>query len=114
MTNTITREQWLNLAGEHLRILFESVGETVPTKVRASCGFPSKGALGARNRTVGQCWNAVASADCPVETRFGLIASLKRHRSVASDLVAEHIDWALAQGLQDRYPERDRHHGSQG
>ena len=58
--------------------------------------------------------NAVASADCPAEIRSGLIASLQRHRPVASDLVAEHIDWALAQGLQDRYPERDRHHGSQG
>jgi epoxyqueuosine reductase len=58
--------------------------------------------------------NAVASADCPAEIRSGLIASLQRHRPVASDLVAEHIDWALAQGLQDRYPERDRHHGSEG
>jgi epoxyqueuosine reductase len=58
--------------------------------------------------------NAVASADCPAETRSGLIALLQQRRSVASDLVAEHIDWALAQGLQDRYPERDRHHGSQG
>jgi epoxyqueuosine reductase len=58
--------------------------------------------------------NAVASADCPAETRSGLMALLQQRRSVASDLVAEHIDWALAQGLQDRYPERDRHHGSQG
>ena len=66
MTN-ITREQWLNQAGDHLRTLFESVGESVPTKVRASCGFPSKGALGARNRTVGQCWNAIASADSHAE-----------------------------------------------
>ena len=59
MTNKITREEWLNQAGEHLRILFESVGETVPTKVRASCGFPSKGALGARNRTIGKRLNAL-------------------------------------------------------
>ena len=63
----ITREQWLNKAGGHLRTLFESVGESVPTKVRASCGFPSKGALSAQNRTVGQCWSAVASADSHAE-----------------------------------------------
>jgi hypothetical protein len=67
MTHTQTREQWLNSASAHLRTLFEAVGETVPTKVRASCGFPSKGALGARNRTVGQCWSAVASADSHAE-----------------------------------------------
>jgi len=67
MTNTITREQWLNQAGHHLRVLFESVGEAVPTKVRASCGFPSKGALSSQNRTVGQCWSAVASADSHAE-----------------------------------------------
>lgn len=67
MTHIQTREQWLNSASTHLRTLFEAVGETVPTKVRASCGFPSKGALGARNRTVGQCWSAVASADSHAE-----------------------------------------------
>ena len=67
MTNTITREQWLNQASEHLRTLFESVGESVPTKVRASCGFPSKSAMSAKNRRIGECWNSVASADSHTE-----------------------------------------------
>jgi hypothetical protein len=67
MTNIITREQWLNQASEHLRALFESVGESVPTKVRASCGFPSKSAMSAKNRRIGECWNSVASADSHAE-----------------------------------------------
>jgi hypothetical protein len=67
MTSTITREQWLSKATEELRALFKQHGEALPHEVRSSCGFPSKGALGNRNRTLGQCWSATASADSHAE-----------------------------------------------
>jgi len=59
----ITREQWLSQATEALRELFSQHGATIPARVRASCGFPSKSALSAKNRRIGECWSARASAD---------------------------------------------------
>jgi hypothetical protein len=59
----LTREQWLANATEHLRDLFKQHGVTIPQQVRASCGFPSKSALSAKNRRIGECWSAKASAD---------------------------------------------------
>lgn len=58
-----TREQWLNMAMIELKTLFKQHGVDVPDLVRASCGFPSKSALSAKNRRIGECWNARASAD---------------------------------------------------
>jgi len=57
----MTREQWLLLCVEKLRPLFAAQGATIPDTVRVTCGFPSKGALSAKKRTIGQCWSPTAS-----------------------------------------------------
>ena len=58
-----TREQWLSQATIELRALFKQCGVDLPLQVRASCGFPSKSALASKNRRIGECWAARASAD---------------------------------------------------
>jgi hypothetical protein len=67
MTTTLTREQWLSQATEELRALFKQHGDTIPTQVRSSCGFPSKSALASKNRRIGECWSSAASADSHAE-----------------------------------------------
>lgn len=57
------RENWLQNATDLLRELFKQNGITLPLEVRSSCGFPSRSALSAKNRRIGECWSAVASAD---------------------------------------------------
>jgi hypothetical protein len=59
---TDTREQWLTRATDALRPHFKANGYTVPGNVRVTCGFPSRGALSQRKRTIGQCWDPEASA----------------------------------------------------
>lgn len=59
---TDTREQWMNRAIAALRPHFAAHGFTIPEPVKATCGFPSRGALSQRKRTVGQCWDQEASA----------------------------------------------------
>jgi len=54
------REDWLNLAVESLRPLFESVGHPLPDKIRVTCGFPSRGGRGA---VIGEHHSPAASAD---------------------------------------------------
>jgi hypothetical protein len=67
MTISLTREQWLSQATEDLRALFKQHGDTIPTQVRSSCGFPSKSALASKNRRIGECWSSAASADSHAE-----------------------------------------------
>jgi uncharacterized damage-inducible protein DinB len=59
----MNREDWLNAAATKVRLHAAGVGVTIPEKVRLSVGFPSKGALSMKRRTVGQCWQAVSSTD---------------------------------------------------
>jgi len=54
------REEWLKAAIDALRAHFDMAGFTLPDKVRAAIGFPSKGA---KSTCVGECWAPVASAD---------------------------------------------------
>ena len=63
----MTREEWLNQLTERLRPIFDGLGHPLPAKVRASCGFPSHGALSNKRRVVGQCWYPEASADATTE-----------------------------------------------
>ena len=63
-----TREQWLNAATVSLRSMFKQHGHELPMNVKATCGFPSRGALSARKRTVGQCWDTTQSAVNVFET----------------------------------------------
>ena len=66
MTNIITREQWLNKLATALEAEFLTEGLIMP-KYRISTGFPSKGGLAAKKRTIGQCWSPKASNDQTTE-----------------------------------------------
>lgn len=60
--NCNTREEWLMIAVEKLRPLFRGCDHEIP-KVRVTCGWPSKGALGRKKRTIGECWDKKATED---------------------------------------------------
>jgi hypothetical protein len=62
-----TKENWLSDAVLELETEFKSVGLTMPAKWRISSGFPSKGGLAAKKRTIGQCWSPEASKDGTTE-----------------------------------------------
>jgi hypothetical protein len=71
-----TREGWLEDAVDRLRPDFitgitaqarnnrwAGTQTALPETVRVSIGFPSKNALGRRNRSIGQCWDGAAAGD---------------------------------------------------
>jgi hypothetical protein len=58
----ITREAWLLAAVEQMKPLFSKNGYTVPA-VRVTCGWPSRSALSAKARRIGECWDSEASSD---------------------------------------------------
>lgn len=69
-TNTLTREQWLNLLAERFREgIFKEMapGFQLPDKLRISVGWPSKNGLGRKKRTIGQCWSPECSQDQTTE-----------------------------------------------
>jgi hypothetical protein len=57
-----TREAWLLAAVEQMKPLFTKNGYTVPA-VRVTCGWPSRSALSAKKRRIGECWDSAASTD---------------------------------------------------
>lgn len=57
-----TRELWLITAVEAMKPLFENKGYTIP-KLRVSCGWPVRGGLAQKKRTLGECWDTEASTD---------------------------------------------------
>jgi len=61
--NAMAREQWLNALAKELGALFDANGYEIPSNVRMSCGFPSKGATALRNRRIGECWTSKCSED---------------------------------------------------
>lgn len=67
MNTEYTKENWLSEAVVELETRFTSEGLTMPAKWRISSGFPSKGGLAAKKRTIGQCWSPEASADGTTE-----------------------------------------------
>lgn len=58
----MTREEWLNKLTDALRPVFAEIGHPLPDKLRISCGWPSRKALG-KKRVLGQCWYPENSAD---------------------------------------------------
>lgn len=62
------REGWLLELTRRLRPYFENAGYPLPEKIRASCGFPSKGALATKSRRIGECWSCESSDDKHFET----------------------------------------------
>ena len=63
----ITREEWLLSCIQELKPFFQRVGHAIPDKVRASCSWPSKGALSKKKR-LGEAWSAELSGDQHFET----------------------------------------------
>lgn len=59
----ITRQQWLTDLTQELREWFGTNGFDMPENIRVSCGFPDKGGLAKKNKTIGQCWNSKNSGD---------------------------------------------------
>ncbi len=60
--NPRTREEWLQRLTTSLRGMFSAAGFPLPLRVRATCGFPSKGATSRKSRRIGECWADSASA----------------------------------------------------
>ena len=61
------REEWLAAAVCEMRPWFVDYGQPLPELVRVSCGWPSRGGLSAKKRSIGQCWTPIASADKATE-----------------------------------------------
>ena len=57
------REEWLTECIEYLREPFGEAGFRVPKKIRVSCSWPSKGALAAKAKRIGEAWSAQSSGD---------------------------------------------------
>ena len=51
-----TRDEWLAGAIASLRTDFSAIGHPIPETMRASIGFPSKGARPSSNQRIGECW----------------------------------------------------------
>jgi len=89
------RETWLAAAVKVATPLFETHGYKVPA-VRVACGWPSKGALAAKKRRIGECWPPDASTDglsqifvspflaCPIEI-LGTLVHEVVHAVVGND-----------------------------
>jgi hypothetical protein len=74
-----TREAWLIALVAALRPWFDAAGFPLPDRIRATCGFPAKGALARRHRRVGECWSPTASGD-------------QTHEVSVSPVVADAVD----------------------
>lgn len=57
------REVWLDQAMHFVRRHFAANDYTVPEHVRVGVGWPSRGALSEKKRTIGQAWTNECSAD---------------------------------------------------
>lgn len=69
MTSNVhpTREAWLTAGVELIRPWFVELGKPLVSPVRATIGFPSRGALSQKRRRIGECWAIDASADGTAE-----------------------------------------------
>lgn len=81
-----TREEWLAFVTEQSRSAFKAAGFPIPKQVRFAIGFTSAGARGSR---VGECWQALASADKhaeifikPTESKPERVAGILWHELV--------------------------------
>lgn len=55
-----TREAWLNEFTRRARPVFKKAGYDIPTNVRVSVGFTSRGA---KSNRIGECWSNICSED---------------------------------------------------
>ena len=73
-----TRESWLLALAERVRVNAASSGHAVPSKLRVTCGWPSKGGLGKGRRVTGECWYPEHSADGTTEVFVSPVTSKSR------------------------------------
>jgi len=59
----MNRESWLTEAVNKLRPDFDRLGFPLPGGIRVTCGWPSKSALSAKRKRVGECWSPDCSKD---------------------------------------------------
>jgi hypothetical protein len=59
----LTREDWLLQIINQLRPIYAAAEVPIPEQIRVSCGWPSRNALGAKSRRMGECWMVEASED---------------------------------------------------
>jgi hypothetical protein len=82
----MNREQWLTELAGKVEPMF--VGYEFP-EYRISCSWPSRSALSAKSRTIGECWDASCSADKTTEMMISMV--LDDPIVVASTLVHEMV-----------------------
>lgn len=101
-TKITSREDWLNAFIRLARPQCEAVGFPVPTKVRASVGFTSKGLKGKR---IGECW----SKDCSDDAAFEIFItpSLQSSAARVADILTHELVHA-AVGLADGHGKQFR------
>lgn len=99
---TTTREEWLNIAIDRLRGLFEEQGASIPKKVRASCGWPHVRGVASAHRRIGECWSPEASADQTIEIFISPV--LDDTKRVAATLVHELVHAAVGNEAGHRKP----------
>ncbi len=68
----MNRETWLMNAIGIMRPMFEGKGYPLPERIRVTAGWPSKSALSAKKRTLGEAWSYKNSADGTHETIVSL------------------------------------------
>lgn len=96
----INREHWLTeFVGLFSPVIEEVTNKTTPD-LRISVGFPSRGALSKKKRTIGQCWNGMSSADGAhsIFIHPQLVTPEEVSATVAHEMIHAH------------YP-TDKHHG---
>ncbi len=71
----LNREKWLTTCVEKFRRDFKEAGFELPEKIRASCSWPSKSALAAKKKRIGEAWSAECSGDSTFETFISPILS---------------------------------------
>jgi hypothetical protein len=96
-TVLLTRERWLANFIEASRPAFRAAGFPLPEEVRASVGFPSKGA---RSNVIGECWTRERSEDGHFE--IFLRPSLQSDDSRIADVLTHELVHA-AVGLAARH-----------
>ena len=88
-----TREEWLTEAMREMAPWFEEVSFHFPENVKVSCGWPSKSALAAKKRRIGEAW----ASQCSAIKYFELFISpyLAKPIEVLATLIHEQVHAAV-------------------
>lgn len=97
----MNREAYLNALTALLRPKFEELKSPLPEHLHISVGFPSRGALSAKKRRIGECWDGCASKD---GAQHIFISPLLGAEDAAHVLVHELAHAALPSGTAHKRP----------